>query len=626
MGKTIRLTMAQALLSFLDKQYIKRDGEEIKFVGGVFGIFGHGIVVGLGEALAAGDTSLRFYQAKTEQGAGHAAIGYAKQNARLRMMAVCSSIGPGALNMVTAAGTATANRIPVLFLPGDVYASRQPDPVLQQIESPNDYTNSANDAFRAVSRYWDRVARPEQLMTAMINAFRVLTDPAETGAVTVSLPQDVQGEVYDYPEEFFAKRIHYIDRRPPAEDQIERALAMLRRAKKPLLICGGGIRYSDAAGELETFCTNCRIPIGETQAGKGIILWDNPYNLSGIGSTGSLAANKLAKEADLIIAAGTRLGDFTTCSKWLFQNPDVQILGLNIAPFDAYKMNGVPVIADARLTLQALIAKTENGYTSGWGDRIKEVRDEWKKEVDRLYSEDVPDSPDGSRLSQARVLGELNDKLLPENTIVVTGSGSIPSDMQRVWRTRVKDTYHVEYGFSCMGYEVAAALGVRIAKPDREVIAVIGDGAYTMLHTELLTAVQEGQKIIIMVLDNSGFHCIDNLQHSQGIIHFGNEWNTRNAESGLLDGKPVRVDYAKNAESWGALGLRARTVEELRTAVQEALAAKGPVLIDVKVTPKSMTFGYESWWRVGTAQVSGNPDVVKAADAMAAELARAKKF
>jgi 3D-(3,5/4)-trihydroxycyclohexane-1,2-dione acylhydrolase (decyclizing) len=625
MGKTIRLTMAQALLRFLDNQYIKRDGEEIKFVGGVFGIFGHGVVVGLGEALASGDTSLRFYQAKNEQGAGHAAIGYAKQNNRLRMMAVCSSIGPGALNMVTAAGTATANRIPVLFLPGDAYACRQPDPVLQQIETPNDYTNSANDAFRAVSRYWDRVARPEQLMTAMINAFRVLTDPAETGAVTVSLPQDVQGEAYDYPEEFLAKRVHYIDRRPPTEEQLERALTILKGAKKPLVICGGGIRYSDAATELETFCKNCHIPIGETQGGKGIILWDNPYNLSGIGSTGTLAANKIAKEADLIIAAGTRLGDFTTCSKWLFQNPEVQILGLNIAPFDAYKMNGVPIIADAKLTLQGLI-KAVQGYTSAWGDRIKEVRSEWEKEVDRLYAEDVPDSPDGPRLSQVRVLGEINDKLLPKDTIVVTASGSLPSDMQRVWRVRVKDTYHVEYAFSCMGYEVAAALGVKIAEPDREVVTVIGDGAYTMLHTELLTAVQENKKIIIIVFDNAGFHCIDNLQHSQGIHHFGNEWNTRDEKSGLLEGKPVQVDYAKNAESWGALGLRARTVEELRGAVKEALAAKGPVLIDVKVAPKSMTFGYESWWRVGTAQVSKNPEVVKAAQEMAAEVAKARKF
>jgi 3D-(3,5/4)-trihydroxycyclohexane-1,2-dione acylhydrolase (decyclizing) len=586
----------------------------------VFGIFGHGVVVGLGEALAQGNHNLRFYQAKNEQGGAHAAMGFAKQNNRHRIMAVTSSIGPGALNMVTAAGTATANHIPVLFLPGDVFACRQPDPVLQQIEIPHDYTKTASDAFRAVSRYWDRVNRPEQLMTAMINAFRVLTDPAETGAVTVSLPQDVQGEVYDYPEEFLAKRVYHIERRPPTQGQIERAAALLKQSKRPLVICGGGVRFSGAGAALETFCKTFHIPFGETQAGKGTILWDNPYNLSGIGATGGLAANRLAKEADLIIAAGTRLGDFTTCSKWLFQNPAVRILGINIASFDAYKMHGEPIIADAKLMLEALTSAA-SGYKSAWGDRIKTVKDEWNAEVDRLYNEEDPRG-----LSQVRVLGELNDRLLPKDAIALSGSGSIPSDMQRVWRTRVPNTYHLEYAFSCMGYEIAAALGVKIACPDQEVVAIVGDGAYTMLHTELLTAVQEGKKIIVVVLDNAGFHCIDNLQHSQGILHFGNEWKARDEKSGQLAGASVQVDYAKNAESWGALGLRAKTVEELREAVKTALAAKGPVLIDAKVSPKSMTHGYESWWRVGTAQVSSNPEVEQAARAMAAEIAKARKF
>jgi 3D-(3,5/4)-trihydroxycyclohexane-1,2-dione acylhydrolase (decyclizing) len=618
--------MGQALLKFLDNQYIEADGEEIKFVHGVFGIFGHGVVVGLGEALAAKDNKLPFYQAKNEQGAGHAAMGFAKQNNRRRIMAVCSSIGPGALNMVTAAGTSTANHIPVLFLPSDTFACRQPDPVLQQVEIPADYTITASDAFRAVSRYFDRVQRPEQLMTAMINAFRVLTDPADTGAVTVSLPQDVQGEAYDYPEEFLAKRVHHIERRIPSGGQIERAAAMIRAAKKPLVICGGGVRYSGAGAALEKFCAAGNIPFAETQGGKGTILWDNPYNLSGIGTTGGLAANRLAKEADLIIAAGTRLGDFTTCSKWLFQNPECRILGINAASFDAYKMNGEPVIADAKFTLEALIPVL-SGYSSSWGGKIQEVRSEWKAEVDRLYSEDALPTPDGKPLlSQARVLGELNDRLLPRDAVVVSGSGSIPSDMQRVWRTRAPGTYHMEYAFSCMGYEVAAALGVKIACPEKEVVAIIGDGAYTMLHTELLTAVQEGRKIIVVVLDNAGFHCIDNLQNSQGIVHFGNEWKTRDEKSGRLEGAPVPVDYAKNGESWGALGLRARTVEELGKAVGEALAARGPVVIDVKVGAKTMTHGYESWWRVGTAQVSANPDVEKAAKDMAAEVARARKY
>ncbi|MDR3303312.1 MAG: 3D-(3,5/4)-trihydroxycyclohexane-1,2-dione acylhydrolase (decyclizing) [Treponema sp.] len=626
MGTTIKLTMAQALLKFLDNQYIEVDGKEIKYVEGVFGIFGHGVVVGLGEALAARENKLRFYQAKNEQGAGHAAMGFAKQHNRRKILAVCSSIGPGALNMVTAAGTATVNHIPVLFLPSDSFACRQPDPVLQQVETPTNFTITANDAFKAVSRYWDRVSRPEQLMTAMLNAFRVLTDPAETGAVTVALPQDVQGEAWDYPEEFLAKRVHHIERRIPTSGQIDRAVSMLKAAKNPLVICGGGVRFSSAGKELETFCAQYHIPFAETQAGKGALLWDHPYNLSGIGTTGSLAANRLAKEADLIIAVGTRLGDFTTCSKWLFQHPAVKFLGINIAAFDAYKLNAEPIIADAKLTLDAL-NKAASGYRSLWGNKVEAVRAEWKAEVDRLHSEEIPVGADGKPLlSQARVLGELNDRLLPADTIVVSGSGSIPSDMQRVWRVRVSDTYHMEYGFSCMGYEVAAALGAKIGFPDKEVVTIIGDGAYTMLHTELLTAVQEGKKIIVVVLDNAGFHCIDNLQHSQGIEQFGNEWKVRDEATGRLEGRSVSVDYAKNAESWGALGLRARSAVELAAAVKEALAAKVPVLIDVKVGAKTMTKGYESWWRVGTAQVSSNPEVVKAAAAMAVEAAKARKF
>jgi 3D-(3,5/4)-trihydroxycyclohexane-1,2-dione acylhydrolase (decyclizing) len=619
---TVRLTMAQALVRFLDNQYIEIDGEEIKFVSGVFGIFGHGVVVGLGEALAAGGHGLRFYQGKNEQGAAHAAMGYAKQNDRRRMMAVTSSIGPGALNMVTAAGTATVNRIPVLFLPGDAFACRQPDPVLQQLELPTDATNTSNDAFRAVSRYWDRVNRPEQLMVALMNAFRVLTDPADTGAVTIALPQDVQGEAYDYPEEFLAKRVHHVERRLPTEAQIARAAAMLRAAKKPLVICGGGVRYSGAAKELKAFCAKFHIPFAETQAGKGVLNWDDPWNLSGIGVTGSLAANRLAQEADLVIALGTRLGDFTTCSKWLFKNPACRILGVNVASFDAYKMNAEPIIADVKATLQALTKnKSLAGYGSSWLDVVGAARAEWKAEVDTLYAEEDP-----AGLSQVRALGELNDVLLPRDSIVVSGSGSIPSDMQRVWRCRSPRTYHMEYGFSCMGYEIAAALGAKLAEPDREVVAIVGDGAYTMLHTELLTAVQEKRKIIVVVLDNSGFQCIDNLQGSQGIVHFGNEWKTRDEATGLLDGPSVVVDFAKNAESWGAIGLRARNVDEFRRAVRGALKEARPVVIDAKVSPKSMTKGYDSWWRVGTAEVSTNPAVVKAAAAVKAEVAKTRKF
>ncbi|NCC13885.1 MAG: 3D-(3,5/4)-trihydroxycyclohexane-1,2-dione acylhydrolase (decyclizing) [Spirochaetia bacterium] len=619
---TIRLTMAQALLRFLDNQYIWFDGEESKFVEGVFGIFGHGCVVGIGEALADEQNRLPFYQAKNEQGAVHAATAFAKEHNRRKIMAVTSSIGPGALNMVVGAGTATANHIPVLLLPGDVFASRQPDPVLQQIETPVDYTNTANDAFRSVSRYWDRVNRPEQLMSAMLNAMRTLTDPAETGAVTIALPQDVQGMAYDYPLEFFAKRVHYIERRIPTKSQLDRLATLIAKAEKPLVICGGGVRYSEAGDALAAFCQRFAIPFAETQAGKGTILWDNPFNLSGIGTTGSQAANRLAKVSDLIIGVGTRFGDFTTCSKWLFQNPACEFVSINVASFDAYKLNSLPIVADAKLTLEALLSQSQlSGYKSGWGETIETERNLWKEEVDRLYQEVVPSS-----LSQARVLGELNDRLLPPSAIVVSGSGSIPSDMQRVWRTRVRGTYHMEYAFSCMGYEVAAALGAKIAHPDREVVTIIGDGAYTMLHTELLTSIQEGRKIIVVVLDNAGFHCIDNLQNSQGIVHYGNEWRRREDGTGRLTGSSLSVDYALNAQSWGAVGLRADTIEELEQAVKHALSEKVSTLIHCHVAPKSMTKGYDSWWRVGTAEVSNNPKVVEAWTELQPEIAKTRQF
>ncbi len=619
---TIRLTMAQALLRFLDNQYVMFDGVETKFVEGVFGIFGHGCVVGLGEALAAKENTLPFYQAKNEQGSVHAATAFAKEHNRRKIMAVTSSIGPGALNMVVGAGTASANHIPVLLLPGDVFASRQPDPVLQQIETPHDYSNSANDAFRSVSRYWDRVNRPEQLMSAMINAMRVLTDPAETGAVTVALPQDVQGEAFDYPVEFLEKRVHHIERRLPTPSQVERSVEAIAKARKPLVILGGGVRYSEAGEELSKFCKAFHIPFGETQAGKGTILWDNPYNLSGIGVTGSQSANRLAKEADLILAVGTRMGDFTTCSKWLFQNPEAVFLSINVASFDAYKLNSIPIIADAKATLTSITEKLKaQAYRSQWGKKIEEEKALWDKEVDRIYSEELPNT-----LSQGRVLGELNDRLLPPDTIVVSGSGSIPSDMQRIWRTRKEGTYHMEYAFSCMGYEVAGALGAKIAHPAKEIVAIIGDGAYTMLHTELLTSIQEDKKIIVFVLDNAGFHCIDNLQNSQGIVHYGNEWRKREKDTGRLTGRSLTVDYALNAQSWGAAGFTASTLAELKKATESALKEERSCVIHVHVAPKSMTNGYESWWRVGTAEVSGNPEVVEAWKELQLEIVKTRKF
>ncbi len=621
--KTVRLTMSQALVKFLDNQYLECDGEEIKFVEGVFGIFGHGCVVGIGEALQEPDHNLKFYQGHSEQGMGHAAIGFAKQNNRKKIMAVTSSIGPGALNMVTAAGTATVNHIPVLFLPGDSFACRQPDPVLQQIEIPHDYTITANDAFRPVCRYWDRINRPDQLMTAAMNAMRVLTDPVDTGAVCLALPQDVQAEAYDYPEEFFARRVHRPGRRPLSPGEARRAAGMIAAKDKPMVICGGGVRYSGAGAELEKFCEQFGIPFGETQAGKGTVLWNNPWNLGGLGVTGTSAANALSHEANLIIAVGTRLNDFVTASKWGFQNPEAEILSINVAAFDAGKMNGHPFLGDAKLALNDITTELAAlGYKASWGDAVKKAIDEWTSENTRLYTLD--DSENG--FAQTRVMGLMNEGGIPEDAIVVAASGSLPSDMERLWRTRVPDTYHLEYGFSCMGYELAGALGAKIACPDKEVYCILGDGSFWMLNSEMLTAVQEGLKINIILIDNNGFHCIDNLQASQGIPHFGCEFRFRNTESGLLDGDYIPVDYAAVASGVGFAGYRATSSEEFTQALKAARAQDRPVLIDCKTARKSMTDGYDAWWRVGVPEVSKKESVVKASREMLRQASRARQY
>ncbi len=623
--KTVRLTMGQALVKFLDNQYVNFDGEEDKFVHGVFGIFGHGCVVGLGEALQQQNHSLKFFQGHNEQGMAHAAIGFAKQNNRRRIMAVTSSIGPGALNMVTAAGLATANRIPVLLLPGDVFACRQPDPVLQQVEQYHNYTITSNDAFRAVSRYWDRIERPEQIMTAAINAMRVLIDPADTGAVCLALPQDVQAEAWDYPEEFFKKRVHFIERRMLSEGATARAADIVAGKKKPLIICGGGVRYSEAGQVLADFCQEFNIPFGETQAGKSSIVWDHPSNLGGIGVTGGLAANKIAAEADLVIAVGTRLTDFTTASKWLFKNPLVEFLSINVNGFDAFKMDSTPLLCDAKLGLQALgDALRKRNYTSDYSNEIEIVRTQWTTEVDRLYATEK----DGEDYSQLRVLGLMNLELFDTNAVVVGASGSLPGDMQRVWRSQKPETYHMEYGFSCMGYEVCGALGVKLACPEQEVYAMVGDGSFVMLHSELLTSIQERVKINVMLFDNNGFGCIDNLQRSQGIPKFGCELKYRNTKTGLLDENSplIPVDYAGIAESYGCKVWRVANSEELRVAVIEAKGSPVSTLIDIKVGFDSMSDGYESWWRVGTPEVSEKPEVVQVHRELKEQITKVKQF
>ncbi|GMX61788.1 3D-(3,5/4)-trihydroxycyclohexane-1,2-dione acylhydrolase (decyclizing) [Paenibacillus elgii] len=620
--KTIRLTMAQALLKFLDNQYIQIDGEERKFVKGVMGIFGHGNVTGLGEALEQDKGALQFIQGKNEQGMAHAAMAYAKQKNRLEIFSCTSSIGPGALNMVTAAGTATVNRIPVLFLPGDIFACRQPDPVLQQIEDPTDYTISANDAFKPVSKYWDRISRPEQLITAALNAMRVLTDPVDTGAVTLSLPQDVQCEAYDYPAEFFAKRVHYIERRTLSQGALDRAVQAIRGKKRPLIIAGGGVHYSLAVKELIAFAETFQIPVTETQAGKSAMPWDHPLYMGAIGVTGSLAANRLAKEADIIISVGTRLADFPTASKSAFQHPDVSFLNINVSSFDAMKLNALMVIADAKEALTALQdVLGQAGYESAYpADELKAEKQAWDQEVDRLYSMEHPDG-----LSQTRVIGEINASLDPSD-VVVCAAGSLPGDLHRLWRCDHPNTYHMEYGFSCMGYEVSGAFGVKLADPGREVYAFVGDGSFLMLHSELLTSIQEGRKINVLLLDNHGYQCIHNLQRGHGSQGFGNEFRYRSADTNRLTGDYVPIDFSLYARALGVKTYSVRTIDELKEALKSAKEQTVSTLIEIKVLPGTNTDGYESWWRVGVAEVSESVKVHQAYDTMRQKLEVVKEI
>lgn len=643
---TQRLTMAQALVKFLDNQYLSVDGVETKFVAGVFTIFGHGNVLGLGQALEQDAGDLVVHQGRNEQGMAHAATGFAKQKLRRQIYACSSSVGPGAANMLTAAATATANRIPLLLLPGDVYASRQPDPVLQQIEQFHDLSISTNDAFRAVSKYWDRINRPEQLMSAAINAMRVLTDPAETGAVTLALPQDVQGEAYDYPDYFFAKRVHRLDRRPPVAAAIEEAVQLLKRKRKPLLICGGGVKYSGAAEALQRFAERFEIPFAETQAGKSAIVSSHELNVGGIGETGCLAANLLAKDADLIIGVGTRYTDFTTSSKWLYQHPEVEFLNLNVAAFDAGKLDGLAVVADAREALSALTEALDAvGYRADWGAQVGEAREQYRQEIDRVYGarydapDFVPEIDDdlpravledfvqltGSSLTQSQVLGRLNERL-DDDAVIVAAAGSLPGDLQRAWRSKGVNTYHLEYGYSCMGYEINAALGVKLAEPEREVYALVGDGSYQMLHSELATSIQERRKINVVLLDNMTFGCINNLQMEHGMGSFGTEFRFRNPETGKLDGDFVPVDFAMNAAAYGCKTYRVKTLEELDAALADARQQQVSTLIDIKVLPKTMIHKYLSWWRVGGAEVSTSEKIAAVSQMLKEKTAQARQY
>lgn len=636
------MTTAQALVKFLDNQYVSFDGKETKFVDGIFTIFGHGIVCGLGEALDSDRGGLTVYQGKNEQGMAHAATAFAKQNNRRKIIACSSSIGPGAANMVTAAATATVNHVPLLLFPADAFSTRQPDPVLQQFEQVQSLSITTNDAYKAVCRYWDRISRPEQLMSAMINAMRVLTDTSETGAVCISVPQDVEGESYDFPEEFLQKRVHRITRLAPAPEEVADIATILLQAKKPLVICGGGVRYSEAGETLEQFCRDFNIPFAETQSGKTACLSSDAYNLGGVGVTGNSSGNVIAKEADVILGVGTRFSDFTTGSKSLFRT-DAKVLTINTSRFDAYKLGAVKLVADAKLGLEALSAVLkENNYRSAYTDEIETARSDWAKEMqflaDYTYDENfkpliaagdkrtIPEFVEkiGGRLTQTSAVAKVRE-LIPADAICVGAAGSLPGDLQRMWTSDSRYSYNMEYGYSCMGYEIAGAFGSKLADPEKEVYAMCGDGSYLMLHSELITSVQEHKKINVLLFDNSGFGCINNLEMSNGIGNLATEFRFRD-ENGDLLGDLVPIDFAKAASGYGVKTYTAKTMEELEFALLDSQKQTVSTLIDIKVLPKSMTDGYGAWWHVGVASTSQNEAVQTAYENKKANLEKARKY
>ncbi|MCY7876857.1 3D-(3,5/4)-trihydroxycyclohexane-1,2-dione acylhydrolase (decyclizing) [Bacillus spizizenii] len=637
MGKKIRLTTAQALIKFLNQQYIHVDGKEEPFVEGIFTIFGHGNVLGIGQALEQDAGHLKVYQGKNEQGMAHAAMAYSKQMLRRKIYAVSTSVGPGAANLVAAAGTALANNIPVLLIPADTFATRQPDPVLQQMEQEYSAAITTNDALKPVSRYWDRITRPEQLMSSLLRAFEVMTDPAKAGPATICISQDVEGEAYDFDESFFVKRVHYIDRMQPSERELQGAAELIKASKNPVILVGGGAKYSGARDELVAISEAYHIPLVETQAGKSTVEADFANNLGGMGITGTLAANKAARQADLIIGIGTRYTDFATSSKTAFDFDKAKFLNINVSRMQAYKLDAFQVVADAKVTLGKLHGLLE-GYKSEFGSTIKELKDEWLAERERLskvtFKREAFDPEIKHHFSQ-EVLNEYADalntelpqttalltinKTIPEDSVIICSAGSLPGDLQRLWHSNVPNTYHLEYGYSCMGYEVSGTLGLKLAHPDREVYSIVGDGSFLMLHSELITAIQYNKKINVLLFDNSGFGCINNLQMDHGSGSYYCEFRTD-------DNQILNVDYAKVAEGYGAKTYRANTVEELKAALEDAKKQEVSTLIEMKVLPKTMTDGYDSWWHVGVAEVSEQESVQKAYKAKEKMLESAKQY
>ncbi|MGG3641531.1 3D-(3,5/4)-trihydroxycyclohexane-1,2-dione acylhydrolase (decyclizing) [Bacillus gobiensis] len=637
MVKTIRLTTAQALVKFLNQQYIHVDGREFPFVEGIFNIFGHGNVLGIGQALEQEAGRLKIIQGKNEQGMAHAAIAYSKQMLRQKIYAVTTSVGPGAANLTAAAGTALANNIPVLLLPGDTFATRQPDPVLQQVEQEYSAAVTTNDALKPVSRYWDRITRPEQLMSSLLRAFEVLTDPAKAGPATICISQDVEGEAYDFDESFFIKRVHYLDRKLPTERELNEAAELIKASKKPVILVGGGAKYSEAHEILITLSERHNIPLVETQAGKSTVESTFKNNLGGMGITGTLSANKAARQADLIIGIGTRYTDFATSSKTAFQFDQTKFLNINVSRMQAYKLDAFQVVADAKTTLEQLAPLLED-YTSEFGGTITELKEEWAAERDRLgkvtfsrenfdpevknhFSQEVLNEYAdtlNTELAQTTALLTINDTIAPDS-IIIGSAGSLPGDLQRIWNPTVRNTYHLEYGYSCMGYEVSGTLGLKLADPTKEVYSLVGDGSFLMLHSEFLTSIQYNHKINVLLFDNSGFGCINNLQMDHGSDSYYCEFRTH-------DNQILNVDYAKIAEGYGAKAYRANTVEELKAALEDAKNQKVSTLIEMKVLPKTMSDGYDSWWHVGVAEVSNKESIQKAYEFKQEKLTHAKQY
>ncbi|MGK5551834.1 3D-(3,5/4)-trihydroxycyclohexane-1,2-dione acylhydrolase (decyclizing) [Actinomadura kijaniata] len=591
----MRLTVGQALVRFLAAQHSERDGERRPFFAGCFGIFGHGNVAGLGQALL--EEGFPYFMARNEQAMVHTAAGYARMTDRLATFACTTSIGPGATNLVTGAALATVNRLPVLLLPGDVFATRTANPVLQELEDARSYDVSVNDTLRPVSKYWDRINRPEQLPPALLAAMRVLTDPAETGAVTLALPQDVQAEAHDWPEELFAPRVWRVPRPLPETDAVTEAAALLAAAERPLVVAGGGVIYARATDELRAFAEQTGIPVAETQAGKGALPWDHPRSAGAIGATGTPAANALAREADVVLGIGTRYSDFTTASRTAFAREGVRFVNLNVARLDAVKLAGVPLVADAREGLRALTAALA-GHTvaDAYREEVAALTTRWNAAVDAACA------PRGRvPVAQTEVIAAVNDVSGPRD-VVVCAAGSMPGDLHKLWRARDPKGYHVEYGYSCMGYEIAGGLGVKMAAPDREVFVMVGDGSYLMMAQEIATAVAEGIKLVVVLVDNQGYASIGGLSESVGAQRFGTRYRARTATG--LDGGPLPVDLAANAASLGADVIRAATVDELRTALRRARAATRTTVVRVETDPLLPAPDSEAWWDVPVAEVA----------------------